>query len=405
MYDLFLVRCFGVFTFKLVPLGRDLFLIQGRQQILSLAPVLQELSRRTDQLGAMHWLDYFLDPTSLVSKPPSLVLQLWDTSTIDLLRSGNICAAALFFEYRLAGVPTGVFCTDDAVGFRTVIAAREERARFAERAANALLRSGAHIVLATYETADDRESVPKPLPGALLGYRQRLVGRMLTLAPTYDETLSHVGRLTRRNLRYYRRHLESHLPLNFVAEARAELTFAEFIRLNNRSLNPVRSERELWLRWRNTCKDAGGFLQGLRSEEGTWLALVGGWRHETTTVLHWQLNIGGHERDSIGTVMRSFFLEHEIANGARKLLMFGGTPHSIRHSFDEDSIADLLLCRPTLRSSVLRFLARSLMQHSNVARRNHLVQMLSDLPLHGSSRSTQLAPSLQQPSAETSQPG
>ena len=361
----------------------------------------------------MHWLDYFLDPTSLltkppylVTKPPYLVLQLWDASTVDLLHSDNIRAAALFFEYRLAGIPTGVLCTDDAVGFRTVIAAREERARFAERAANALLKSGAHVVLTTYETSDDRESVPKPLPGALLGYRQRLVGRMLTLAPTYDETLSHVGRLTRRNLRYYRRHLESHLPLNFVADARAELSFAEFMRLDARSRNPVRRERELWLRWCNSCSETGGFLEGLRSEEGKWLALVGGWRHETTTVLHWQLNIEGYERDSIGVVMRSFFFEHEIARGARKLLMYGGTPHSIRHAFDEDSIADLLLCRRSLRSSVLLFLARPLMQHSSTARRNHLLQMLADLPLRGySSRHTQLAPSLQQPSAETSQPG
>src|SRR5581483_5919076 len=128
----------------------------------------------------------------------------------------DIVAAALFFEYRLAGVRTRVFSTDDAVGFRSVIAAPDERARFAERAACALLKSGAHVVLATHETHDQSGPAPASVPGTLLGYRQRRVGRMLTLAPSYEETLARMGRLTRRNLRYYRRHLALRLRVEFV---------------------------------------------------------------------------------------------------------------------------------------------------------------------------------------------
>lgn len=391
----------------LTSLGEDLFVIQGRQQVLNLAPALQELSRRTGQLGAMHWLEYFLDSTSLLRKPPYLVLQLRDPIGAGPLCQENILAAALFFEHCVAGVRTGVFCTDDAVGFRTVIAVGEERARFAERAANVLLKNGAHVVLTTYEGGDDDVgALRRPLPGTLLGYRQRSVGRMLTLAPTYDEFLSHMGRLTRRNLRYYRRHLASHLEFEFIADARSELTFAEFMRLNATSRQPVRRDRELWLRWRSSCRVAGGFLQGLRTTEGKWLALVGGWRHETTTVLHWQLNSLGYDRDSLGIVMRSYFLEHEIARGARKLLMFGGTPHSIRSAFEEDSIADLLLCRSTVRSWMLRFLAHSLLPHSKLARRNHLLQTLAVLPLAGCPRTpAQLVSSSPQPSPETSRFG
>jgi hypothetical protein len=301
------------------------------------------------------------------------------TSTV-ALSADNIVGAALFFEYRLAGLRTGIFCTDDAVGFRTVIAPREERARFAERAAAALLRSGAHVVLATYETPNET-SVPELVPGALFGYRQRRVGRMLTLAPTYDETLARLGRLTRRNLRYYRRHLASRVQLDFVADARTHLSFAEFKALNDSSLNPVRDLRELALRWRGSCEIDGGFLSGLRTAEGKWLSLLGGWRHETTTVLHWQLNSAGYEHDSIGIVIRSFLLEHEIARGARRLLMFGGTPHSIRYAFDQDSIADLILSRPTLRAAAVRFLARELVRHSGRARSNHLLQVLAEVRL------------------------
>lgn len=385
----------------LIPLGGDLFLTQGRPQILNLAPALQELSNRTRQLGAMHWLEYFLYTASPASKPPHLVLQLRCPSRPDSLDAENILAAALFFEYRFAGLATGVFCTDDAVGFRTVIAAREERSRFAERAANALLRRGAHVVLTTYESPNDTEAVPRALPGTLLGYRQRSVGRMLTLAPNYEEMLSNLGRLTRRNFRYYRRRLASRVQLNFVADARAELSFGQFMRLNSGSRNPVRSERELWLRWRNACRGEGGFLQGLRLADGKWLALLGGWRHETTTVLHWQLNGAGYERDSIGIVMRSFFLEHEIGLGARKLLMYGGTPHSIRYSFDQDVITDLFLCRLSARSLMLRLLAKPLTQFTRLGRTNQLLQTLADLRLHAYKPLAETP--IEQTSAETSQ--
>ena len=384
-------------------LSENLYLIQGRKQVLKLAPSLEDLAGRTGQLGAMHWLEYFLETPSLANKPPYLVLELRSGTSLDDFNSDNIFAAALFFEYRIGGLCTGIFSTDDAVGFRSVIAPCDDRAGFAERAAQALLRAGGHIILATYETPHDAECAPKPIPGALLGYRQRRVGRMLRLASTFDETLALMGRLTRRNLRYYPRHLAARLPLTFVADARRDLSFAEFMRLNNASLNPVNRERELWLRWRSSCHGAGGFLAGLRSAEGKWLGLIGGWRQETMTVVHWQLNVSGYEHYSIGIVIRSFFLEHEIEHGARKLLMFGGTPHSIRYAFDEDSIADLLLCRPTARLWMLRRLARVFTQHSKRLRKNHLLQTLAVLPLVNAACSSETSSTFNNPSPETSQ--
>lgn len=380
----------------------DLFLVRGRQQILQLAPALQELARRTNQLGAMNWLEYFFDTRSLASKPPYLVLQLCNTSTLKELRSNHILAAALFFEYRVAGLHTGVFATDDAVGFRTVIAPSEDRAGFAERAAHALLSKGAHMVLATYEIPQATASIAEPFPGRLHGYRQRRVRRILKLAPTFDELLSRIGRLTRRNLRYYRRHLGSRLELNFVEDVRPYLTFDQFRALDSASMNPVRCERELWLRWRCGSEDPSSFIAGLRAE-GKWLGLLGGWRQDSLTVLHWQLNSRGYEQESIGTIMRSFFLEHEIKRGAQKLLMFGGTPHSIRHSFEEDTIADLLVCRPTARSQALRLLARQLTTYSRLARNNHLLQTLAALPLSEPLPwSPQYADAMEQSVSETS---
>jgi hypothetical protein len=360
----------------------NLCLIRGRERVLDLAPALMELARNTGQLGAMHWLDYFLSTRARASKPPYLILQLNPRVKPEELRADDIRAAALFFEYQIAGFRTGLFSTDDAVGYRTVIAAAEERERFAYRAARALLDCGAHIVLSNYESASEN-AISRPLERKLLfGRRERKVPRMLRLFPTYEETLAQFGHSTRFNLRYYRRRLAKRVQLEFVDDARPEITMEKFRSLDVASLDPLQNLHEVTRRWRSSCDLPDSFVVGLRSSEGKWLSLIGGWRHETTTVLHWQLNVAGYEQDSIGTVMRSFFIEHEVARGAQELLIYGGTPHTIRHAFKEDTIVDLMLCRNSLRSQAYRMFARHLNQRAGFLRSNHLIRTLGELDLH-----------------------
>ncbi|MDQ2834241.1 MAG: hypothetical protein M3Y50_10940 [Acidobacteriota bacterium] len=44
---------------------------------------------------------------------------------------------------------------------------------------------------------------------------------------------------------------------------------------------------------------------------------------------------------SIGTVSRSYLIEHEIALGMKRLFFEGGTPHTIRHSFVPETAVDI----------------------------------------------------------------
>jgi hypothetical protein len=348
--------------------------------VLKLAPVLEELAGCTAQLGAMHWLGYFLSTQSIASKPPSLVLQLNDPSHAHPLQARNIRAAALFFEYRVAGIRTRVFSTDDAVGYRTVVAPPQERDRFARRAAQLLLRAGAHVVLANYEPLGGA-TLSVSEPDVLTGWRERTVPCILPLATTFDETLARLGRATRFNLRYYRRRLAKRLELEFVEDVRQHITLEEFAALNAASLNPVTSDHEIHLRWNCSCKLPGSFVVGLRTSQGKWLSLISGWRHETRTVLHWQMNAAGYERDSIGTVMRSFFIEHEIAGGARELLIYGGTSHTINHAFTQHTVADLLICRDSFRARICRNVARHLSCRAGFLRSNHLLRTLGELEM------------------------
>ena len=161
--------------------------------------------------------------------------------------------------------------------------------------------------------------------------------------------LARLGKSTRFNLRYYRRRLLKEIGCEYVADAVPFLRESDVATLNANSLNPVQPE-EFERRVRSASGLPGSYLCGLRTNDGRWLSLIGGWRQDGTTVLFWQLNALGFEKYSIGTAMRSFYLEDEIARGAKRLLIFGGTSHTMRHGFLEDPVADLLVQRRGARA-------------------------------------------------------
>ncbi len=345
---------------SLPSLTRSHLVLDSREAILDLAPLLENLAERCGQPGAMHWLPYFLDPSVTGRRVPYLVLLLRpEESQGRSLSADDIEAAALFFEYRLFGIRTGAVTTGDAVGFSSVIAPQGQRASVATIAARALVGRGATIVLATYQSAGEPEAKPMLAgwPGVLWAWKQRQVGRTLQLCASFDETLARMGKSTRFNLRYYRRRFEKQHACEYVPAAAAQLRGVNLQEINAASLHPVHAA-EFERRVHSATHLAGSFLVGLRGEDGRWLSLIGGWRQGATTVLHWQTNAAGFEKHSIGTIMRSFFLEHEIANGARSLLIYGGTPHTMRHSFEQESVADLVVRRKTLRGRALQWASR-----------------------------------------------
>ncbi len=338
----------------------NLLILDNREAILALAPMLEELAVRCGQPGAMHWLAYFLDQDVTKLREPFLVLTLRSETDVDRgLRAQDIDSAALLFEYRFFGLRSGIVSTGDAVGFNSVVAPRGERARVAATAARALVQRGAAIVLTTYESSGEPEmkGMLAGWPGVLWAWRQRQVGRILHLDRTFDATLAQLGKSTRFNLRYYRRRLAKEMHCEYVPNAAPLLRGADLHAINANSLNPVAPE-EFERRVRSASDLPGSYLSGLRAPDGRWLSLIGGWRQKGTTVLYWQMNTLGFEKHSIGTVMRSFYLEHEIVAGARRLLIYGGTSHTMRHAFAEEPVADLVVQRRGMRARVLRRLAQ-----------------------------------------------
>ncbi len=351
----------------------NLMILTSRQAILNLAPILQGLAERTGQPGAMHWLSYFLDKGVAGRRVPFLVLLLKpEEHQGSSLSADGLEAAALFFEYRVCGIGTGAFTTGDATGFNSVIAPFADRTQVAAVAVRALLARGARVVLATYEghKAAQPRDVLADWPGLQAASRQRQMDRSMRLHTSFDATLAQMGKHTRSNLRYYRRRLEKLMPLNFIPEAAPLLAGTDLRKINANALNPV-DAAEFVRRVDSASSLPGSFLCGLQSPDGQWMSLIGGWRQGGVTVLHWQMNTAGFEKHSIGTVMRSFFIEAEIGRGAEELLIHGGTPHSMHHAFEQQPIADLIVRRKGVQPFILRGLAHLVATPHGLLRRNN----------------------------------
>jgi hypothetical protein len=365
-------------------------ILRGKAEILPVSPVLAELALRCRQPGATGWIEYFFALREFRWKTPYLVLigdaRLDRRPDPAKLRAEDLSAAVLLFEYRILGLGTGVFATVDSSAFRSVVAPAAQRAAAAALASQVLLRRVAQVVIATYDDAARRLPGAALVEAAAFPYRcailRRSVAKTLELEDTYEATLAKLGKATRFNLGYYRRRWLAKMPCTFVPDARGLLNERELHIVNANCLNPVPFALFKLQYWA-ACNLQGGFLLGLRGPSGEWIGLIGGWRQETATVLHWQTNISGYEKASIGTVMRSFFIEHEIARGARTLTFYGGTPHSMQHSFVQDQAVDLVLRRDTLRASLLVLLVRVIARvQSWLGPVNFVAETLRDATLH-----------------------
>jgi hypothetical protein len=355
--------------------------LSGREAILPYASLLEQLAERFGQYGAMGWLEYFLSGDSIRFKSPWLVLLVVPGAPLDELRTESIAGCVLFSEYVFGGIRTRAVTTEDLSGFRTVLAAKEDRAQVAERCAAELLIRGAHIVLTTYAGQAGADQVPATNVAATWAARRRLLGSHLELCPTYAETLARFNRTVRFRLGYFRRRLLLSTPCTFVQDVTTEITEGQFLALNRGSLNPVPDE-EASRRW-NACRLPGGYALGLRTDAGQWLGIIGGWRQENTTVLHWQLNSAGWEKHSLTTVLRSYFLEYETERKTQNIVFYGGTPHSIRHYFIDINVTDLVFRRSTMYARLLHKMAVGYATKlGNAHRPNFLADTLGDETLH-----------------------
>jgi hypothetical protein len=335
-------------------------LLRGRAAILAKVEMLEELCQRTGQSGEMSRLNYQMrKPTEAKKIPALLLIGLNANVTPAEATADDVQGAVMLYEYTLAGQGLRLFATDDTSGLGTVIAPAGMRIQVAEAACARLTEMGALGTLITVASGIEdaqAECAPERRTRAFeLARQQRSVPLGLPLGGTFDETLAALGKHTRRNLRYYRRRLESDLGSEFVPQV--EMSRRDFLAFNRASMNPA---TEAWAEWRYESVRNGDAVMfaGMRGRDGRWLSLIGGHRHEVTTHIDWQMNLAGLTHCSLSTVMRSYVLEHETELGMKHMVFTGGTPHSMRHSFACVDVTDVVALRRSMAGATLRRLAR-----------------------------------------------
>src|SRR5258705_2827491 len=353
------------------PTSAHFFRLRGRTEILRLWPVLRVLSESSGQAGAADYLEYFLTGTDNLKKPPYLVLMA-TRRDVDVfkLRPADLWGAVLVYEYRVLGFGSSLFTASDYNGSRAVIAPAKLRRQVSAAVCRYLMDRGAQIVLLNLEPGPP-DSCQICFEGAMAGNtkrwwgtQRREVGATIDLYKTFDATLAAMGKHTRRNMRYYRRQAETELGCSFIADVRSMLTMAQLVELNYASTHPV-PHSMLERRYQTTRSMDGFFCVGLSRADGQWISLLGGRRHHGVTEVDWQMNRDGLAKHSVGTVIRSYLIEHEIAIGMQKLFFEGGTPHSMRHSFLSEEAMDIVVMNRSLPVFLLRNIARWLRPEKN----------------------------------------
>jgi hypothetical protein len=368
--------------------GATIHIVRGGDSILRLQQVLADLSERCGQPGVMDDVGYFLSKPGTFRRVPHLLL-FSRTSSLDLERvtANDLLGAVLVYKYMVLGCGIGTFSTNDRSGRGTLVAPAALRSTMAEMVIRRLMDGGALAVLISFrdgEAANERENSNKSLlfgnsadnhKRARWVWRERETPDYLPLQETYDGTLGKIGQRTRRNMRYYRKRAEGELGCTFVPLVR--INKREFLDFNRDCMYAVSTKVAIW-RY-DSLKDLGAPLfMGIKDRDGRWLSLLGGRRHHAGTEILWQMNRGGLSAYSLSIVMRSYFIEHEIAHGMTKLYMEGGTAHPMRFSFNNDKVTDLVVIRRSRLALLVPKLVRLFIKPDN-----ELALMLLDKSLYG----------------------
>ena len=350
--------------------GPRVHFVTGREPVLRLGQGLMEFSELCGQSGSMHDLAYFLSKPGALPRIPHLLLLGASDLDLRMPRLADLVGAVLIFEQQIGGFGMGAFATNDRSGRSTLLARPQDRMRVAAMASRALIDRGAHLVLMSFRAQDSSEpaSPVQPFPAeggryrAHWARRERSIPGYLPLSVTFDATLAGVGTRTRRNLRYYRRRAEAELGCVFVPEV--EVTREELLSFNKECMFAVSKQVAAW-RHDSLKELSGPVFMGMKDKEGRWLSMLAGRRYLDRSEILWQMNRDSLAEYSLGTAMRAYFIEREIAHGSRRLYTEGGTPHSMRHSFVPEGLTDLVIKRDSLVAKAMQIAARRFVRPDN----------------------------------------
>ena len=342
-------------------------ILRGRKSILELHHVLSSFCAECGQDGRMDDLHYFFEKSGILDSEPILFLLLKaPVATVADITCNDLSGAILMYEYRFLGLRLKALSVVDRAG-GALIARSEDRVRIAARMRDVLMQSGVHLAMLSVDAtgyADPAAALTAEIATTKSHrwkMRHRHYAAYLEMQSSMDETLANINQKTRFNLRYYRRRAERDFGSYFLPQI--SITEQELIAFNRDSSHP---SSDKVLRWRLVGQKLlqQPVLVGVKDKDGQWLSILAARRNGDRSEILWQMNRANLPQHSIGTVMRSYFMESEIAQGCRRLYVEQGTPHLMKNSFVHRDLYDIVLVRNSI-SSMLKKLTKKYLPADN----------------------------------------
>ncbi len=224
-------------------------------------------------------------------------------------------------EHHVRGLRTGYAIGGDYSGRGLLLCLPVDENVVLKECMKRMVADGIHSLHLRFLPKDDRKFV---LRGLGMKFLDALIpGDRMELKPTFEEFLSSLGKHTRRNIRACTRKTEA-AGIEFVPALNKMDYEAAVERLNSETDFPAdalrlsRDERILELH-------GGGERMGLRSSDGTLIAVVCGFRLGDRFHLLTQLNDALYERFSLSLVLRGYAVGHMIEEGYTELQFMGGS--------------------------------------------------------------------------------
>lgn len=295
-------------------------------------------------------LDWFVRMTLGHSRNPWLVL----------LSDHRRCVAAMLLaERRILGFPSG-YVKAEGMDEGFLICYPEKRSEYLSLMLTGLFSRNSALIAHVTQLANSGTAYSGPAENAGLKveWKQGIFHNRVKLLETFDKTLAQYGAHTRRNIRYYLRKARAE-GSRFIGRLTSEESFEAVMELQGYATHRVNVESVLG---REAAMQAvpGSFALGVKGADGSWQSYLTGWRRARQTFVYWQMNRVIDKSSSMGTAMRAFLMEVEIARGASEIIFVGGSSAVFKRCCEVDQSVHLIVRRKGLRGWALsRLLERT----------------------------------------------